>query len=247
MIILKNRKEIAALRDAGRIAAIVRNYVASHVAPGITTAELSELANKKMKELGAESAFLNYRGFPGIICVSVNDEVVHGIPGKRRIAIGDVVSIDIGVRYCGFIGDTATTVIAGISDTALAKLVSVTEKSLYNGIKKAVAGNHVGDISYVIEKTAKDAGFNVVRQFVGHGVGRNIHEEPEIPNFGEPATGPLLKEGMVIAIEPMLNMGGWEVEVMGDGWTVKTADGSISAHFEHMVSVGKTEAEILTK
>ena len=228
MIILKNKKEIAVLREAGKRAAIVRDYVASQVVPGITTLELAELAGGKMKELGCESAFLNYRGFPGLICISVNEEVVHGVPGKRSIKIGDVVSIDIGVRYKDFIGDTAKTVLVGVSNPSILRLCATAERALEEGIKKAVTGNKVGDISHAIEETARKAGFNVVKQFVGHGIGRNIHEDPEVPNFGQSGTGPLLKDGMVLAIEPMLSMGGWEVEILGDGWTVRTVDRSIA-------------------
>ena len=246
MIIVKNEREVAGMREAGRVAALVRDSVAARVSPGVTTAELGEFAGKCMREAGAESAFLNYRGFPGIICVSVNEEVVHGIPGPRRIALGDVVSVDIGVRYKGFVGDTAKTVLVGVSDPDIIRLAATAQDALLAGIGKAVAGNRVGDISHAVEAAATVAGFSVVRQFVGHGIGRNLHEAPEVPNFGQAGKGPKLRAGMTLAIEPMLNMGGWEVDVMGDGWTVRTRDGKPSVHCEHTVVVREDAAEVLT-
>jgi len=246
MIIVKNEKEIAGIREAGRVAARVRDAVVGKVSPGITTAELAEYAAGFMREAGAESAFLNYRGYPGIICVSVNEEVVHGIPGSRRIALGDLVSVDIGVRYKGFVGDTARTVLVGVNDPALVRLAATAESALTAAISKAVAGNRVGDISNAVETTATAAGFSVVRQFVGHGIGRNMHEAPEVPNFGQAGKGPRLRAGMTLAIEPMVNMGGWEVDVLEDGWTVRTRDGKPSVHCEHMVVVREGTAEVLT-
>lgn len=246
MIIVKNPAEIEQMGASGRIAAGVRDAVAARVTPGVTTGELADYAGELIREQGAESAFLGYRGYPGMICVSVNAEVVHGIPGERRIEVGDIVSIDVGVRYGGYIGDTAATVMVGVSDREVIRLVKTTEKALYAGIAMATAGGRLSDISHAIEQTATEAGFDVVRDFVGHGIGRTMHEEPQIPNFGKPGRGPRLKEGMTLAIEPMLNIGGSGVAVQDDGWTVLTRSGRPSAHFEHTVVVRNGEAEILT-
>ncbi len=228
------------------MAASIRDALAACIAPGMTTADLDEFALKKMHDFGARSAFKGYHGYPGHICVSVNEEVVHGIPGKRRIGLGDVVSVDVGVIFDGFVGDTALTVPVGTQDEEVFRLLDVTKQALVNGIEKAVAGSRVGDISHAVESTAKKAGFTVVREFVGHGIGRDMHEEPQIPNFGSPGRGPKLSDGMTLAIEPMVNLGGAGVEVMEDGWTVKTADRKASAHFEHTVLVQSANAEILT-
>ena len=208
--------------------------------------ELDELAARLIAGLGGKSAFLRYRGYPGNICISVNEEVVHGLPGERQIQMGDIVSIDIGVIYGGFVGDTATTVMVGVIDPDLIRLVAATERALHAGIGQARAGGHLSDISHEIERTATTAGFSVVRTFVGHGIGRSMHEDPQIPNFGPPGRGPRLKEGMTLAIEPMVNMGGSDVEIMEDGWTVLTVDRKPSVHFEHTVSIGEAGAEILT-
>ncbi len=234
------------MRASGKIAARVRDEVAARLQPGVTTLELSEFAGELMKRLGAESAFLGYHGYPGIICASVNEAVVHGIPDRRPIEIGDIVSIDVGVRHRGFIGDTATTVMVGVSDPDVMRLVAATKQALAAGIGAARAGNRVSDISHAIESVAVQAGFGVVRDFVGHGVGQSMHEEPQVPNFGPPGRGPLLKAGMTIAIEPMLNMGTAAVNVLDDGWTVVTQDRKPAAHFEHTVAIRDGEAEILT-
>jgi methionyl aminopeptidase len=196
--------------------------------------------------MGAKSAFLGYRGYPGNICISIDSEVVHGIPGERRIEIGQIVSLDVGVLYGGFVGDTATTVMVGVTDPDVMRLVRATEQALMAGIEMARAGNRLGDISNAVETTAVKAGYTVVRDFVGHGVGRKLHEDPQIPNFGTAGTGPKLKVGMTLAIEPMVNMGGCAVSVMGDGWTVRTVDGKPSAHFEHTVAIQEDGPEILT-
>ena len=247
MITVKNKSEIIAMREACRRAADVRDAVAAQVMPGVTTAELAACAEVRMRELGCVSAFLNYRGFPGLICVSVNDEVVHGIPGQRRIKLGDVVSLDVGVRYEGFVGDTATTVLVGVEDMLTIRQVQVAREALTFGIAEAKTGNRVGDISHAIERTVTGAGFSVVRQFVGHGIGRALHEDPEVPNFGSPGRGPLLKAGMTLAIEPMVNQGVGDVDVMKDGWTVCTHDRLPSVHVEHTVLVGVDGGQVLTQ
>ena len=246
MIIVKSATDLAGMRAAGRVAALVRDEVARIIGPGMTAGELSDCAVELMKKNGAESAFRGYRGYPGDICVSVNDGVVHGVPGKRKIRLGDIVSIDIGVKYEGFVGDTATTVMVGVTDSRVVNLVKVTERALEAGISVARAGRRLSDISNAIEQVAIGAGYSVVRQFVGHGIGRQMHEDPEIPNFGLPGRGPILKAGMTFCLEPMVNMGGADVKVEADGWTVVTLDGSPSAHFEHVIVVNDDEAEILT-
>jgi methionyl aminopeptidase len=199
-----------------------------------------------MRKNGAESAFLGYRGYPASICVSVNECVVHGIPGNRRIGIGDIVSLDVGIRFEGFIGDTATTVLVGVTDALVVQLVQSTEMALKAGIDAARAGGRLSDISHAVERVAVGRGFSVVRDFVGHGIGRKMHEDPQVPNFGAPGRGPRLKAGMTLAIEPMVNAGKPEVEVLSDGWTVVTKDRSYSAHFEHTIAITEDGAEILT-
>ncbi|MEI6787061.1 MAG: type I methionyl aminopeptidase [bacterium] len=246
MIILKNRDEIRKMRESGRIAATVRDEIASRISPGITTLELDEGARKLIASLGAKSAFLGYRGYPGAVCISIDSEVVHGIPGGRRIEIGQIVSLDVGVVYDGFVGDTATTVMVGVTDPEVIRLVRATELALMAGVEMARAGKRLGDLSNAIEMVAANAGFSVVRDFVGHGVGRQMHEDPQIPNFGNPGKGPKLKVGMTLAIEPMVNMGESAVEVLSDGWTVRTVDRKPSAHFEHTVAIGDEGPEILT-
>lgn len=246
MIAIRKGADLEAMRVSGRMAGEVRKSVAEKIKPGVTTQELSDYAEALIRDRGGESAFLGYHGFPGVICVSVNEVVVHGIPGNRRIEAGDVVSVDVGVRYNGFIGDTATTVMVGVTDPERIKLVKVTEEALEAGIEAACAGNHVSDISHAIEQVAVKGGFSIVREFVGHGVGSKMHEEPQIPNFGRPGRGPVLKSGMTLAIEPMVNLGDAGVEVMEDGWTVLTKDRRPSAHFEHTIVVCDGKAEILT-
>ncbi len=246
MIIIKTPLEIEAMRRVNRMTARVRDELAAMVRPGITTLELGNAAFELVQKLGATSAFYGYHGFPGHICVSINEEVVHGIPGRRVIKEGDIVSIDTGLAFGGFIGDTAVTVAAGEIDDKKKKLLEVTKAALDAGISKAVAGNRLGDISYAIQTVVEAAGFSVVREFVGHGIGRDMHEDPQIPNFGNPGRGPKLKPGMTFAIEPMVNVGGSKVKVLDDNWTAVTCDGSASAHFEHTVAVGATAPEILT-
>jgi methionyl aminopeptidase len=247
MIVIKTPNELEAMRRVNRMTAQVRDALAAMVRPGINTLELGNAAFEIIRKLGGTSAFYGYHGFPGQICVSINEEVVHGIPGKRIIRDGDIVSIDTGISFGGFIGDTAVTVAAGKIDGQKQKLLDVTQAALTAGISKAVADNHLGDISHAIQEVVEAAGFSVVREFVGHGIGRDMHEEPQIPNFGKVGRGPKLKPGMTLAIEPMVNMGGPKVKVLDDNWTAVTCDGSVSAHFEHTVAVGVSAPEILTR
>ena len=246
MIILKTRDEIRQMRESGRIAARVRDEVAAAVVPGVTTRELDQKAVALMEAMKAKSAFLGYHGYPGHICISIDAEVVHGIPGERRIEWGQIVSLDVGVVFGGFVGDTATTVMVGVTDGDVVRLVRSTEAALVAGIAQARAGNRLGDVSHAVESVAVGAGFSVVRDFVGHGIGRKMHEDPQIPNFGSPGRGPKLKVGMTLAIEPMVNMGVAAVKVLPDGWTVRTVDGKPSAHVEHTVAIGEDGPEILT-
>ena len=246
MIIIKNDEALVKMRESGRLAGLVRDKTAKMVAPGVTTLELSEYAGKMMVDLGAESAFLGYRGFPGQICVSINDAVVHGVPDDRRIELGDIVSLDVGVKYDGYMGDTATTVMVGVTDEDVIRLVQTTERSLVAGIEKACQGARLSDMSHAIEEVAVGEGFSVVTQFVGHGIGRNLHEDPQIPNFGPAGKGAILETGMTFCLEPMVNMGQAGVEVLSDGWTVLTKDRKPSAHFEHTVAVIGDRAEVLT-
>ena len=246
MIVVKNPAELDRMRESGRLAAEVLEKSASVIAPGVTTAEVEQYAAGLIKGYGAQSAFLGYRGYPGHVCISVNEEVVHGIPGPRRIDVGDIVSLDVGIRYDGFIGDTATTVMVGVTDPGVIGLVRATEKALRAGIDAAQPGRRLSDISHAIERAATDSGFTVVRQFVGHGIGRQMHEDPQVPNFELPGRGPLLKAGMTLALEPMVNLGRSAVRVQPDGWTVVAEDGKPSAHFEHTVAVRDGEAEVLT-
>lgn len=246
MIVLKSPEELSRMRLACQAAAEVLAEVALMVVPGRKTMELDEAAAELMRKRGGKSAFLGYRGYKGQICVSVNEEVVHGLPGDRRVQYGDIVSLDIGIVLDGFVGDNATTVAVGMIDWKVQRLLEVTEQSLAAGIAAARAGNRVGDISHAVQRMVEAAGFNVVREFVGHGVGRTLHEDPQVPNFGPPGKGPKLKAGMTLAIEPMTTLGGPAVELLRDGWTVVTQDRKPSAHFEHTVAITEGEPEILT-
>jgi methionyl aminopeptidase len=247
VIILKSSQEVAKMRRAGRIVADTIDEVTASVKPGMTTKDLDEIAEKSIRDREATPSFLGYRGFPASICSSLNDEVVHGIPGPRKLQAGDVLSLDFGAIWEGYHADSAVTVFVGEppSDEA-EKLVRVTEESLEAAISQVRAGNHLSDISNAVQNVVEGAGFTVVREYVGHGIGRNLHEDPQIPNYGPPGRGPELKTGLVIAIEPMVNMGGWETRVLADDWTVVTADGSLSAHFEHTVAVTDDGPEVLT-
>jgi methionyl aminopeptidase len=246
MIILKNERDIEAMRMSGAVAAEVLHLLGNWIKPGVTTKEIDNYAAQLIKERDAKSAFLGYRKYPGHACISVNDQVVHGLPSGRRVNFGDIISLDVGVIYRGYIGDTAKTVAVGGCDLLAQKLMEVTERALYEGIAQAVAGNRVVDISRVIQKCVESNGFSVVREFVGHGVGRSMHEEPQVPNFVDGKSSPKLRPGMTIAIEPMVNAGKPAVEILNDGWTVVTRDGLPSAHFEHTVLITESEPEILT-
>ncbi|NOX20944.1 MAG: type I methionyl aminopeptidase [Nitrospirae bacterium] len=248
MIIIKTRREIERMRKASAIVAEALNAIKEFISPGVTTKDLEQIAEDIIKRRGGKPAFKGYRGYPASICVSVNDEVVHGIPSTSVILKhGDIVSIDLGVVYDGYIGDAAITVPVGEITEEAKRLLEVTEKALYIGIQEAKVNKRVSDISNAIQRYVESHGFSVVRQFVGHGVGKQLHEEPQIPNFGPPGKGPKLKEGMTLAIEPMVNAGKYEVYVLDDGWTAKTADGSLSAHFEHTILIKRGGPEILTK
>ena len=243
---VKSPEELARMRVACQAAADVLAALVAMVAPGRRTKELDEAAAELIKARSGKSPFLGYRGYKGHICVSINEEVVHGVPGDRRVQYGDIVSLDVGIVVDGFVGDNATTVPVGMVDFKVQQLLEVTERALYAGIGAARAGNRVGDISNAVQRMVETAKFNVVREFVGHGVGRSMHEEPQIPNFGVAGRGPKLRPGMTLAIEPMTTLGNYAVELMDDGWTVVTADRTPAAHFEHTVAVTEGEPEILT-
>ncbi len=245
---IKNREEIKKIREACKIAAKVIEAIQNRIAPEIDTESLDEFAEKMILKLKAYPAFKGYRGYPKTICASINDEVVHGIPSRDRILkSGDIISIDLGVRFKGYYGDVAATFGVGKISPLAKKLIETTRNSLYIGISKAQAGNKLGDVSSAIETYVTQHGFSVVRRFVGHGIGKQLHEEPEIPNFGFPGEGPELKNGMVLAIEPMVNAGSYEVEILKDGWTAVTKDGKLSAHFEHTILISGEQPEILTE
>ena len=246
MIPVKSVAEIQKMRASCAAAAEILQTVAGMVEPGRTTKELDEVAGELIARFGGKSPFFGYKGYPGNICVSVNEEVVHGIPGKRRVQYGDIVSLDVGIVLDGYVGDNATTVAVGVVKPRTQELLRVTQMALEAGITQARAGNRVGDISHAVQSVVEGHGFSVVREFVGHGVGKKLHEEPQIPNYGRAGDGPKLKPGMTLAIEPMTNAGVTEVQMLNDGWTVVTADGQPSAHFEHTVLVTDGEPEILT-
>lgn len=250
MIPIKSAKEADKMRQACRTAGEILERVSELIRPGVTTKEIDQAAADLMNDAKVKSAFLGYRlghrVFPGNICISLNDEVVHGIGSQRRIQYGDVVKLDIGVIQDGWVGDTATTVPVGVIDQRTEKLLQVTERALGRAISLAHDGGRLGDICAAVEEEAVGNSFNVVREFVGHGVGRKLHEEPQVPNFGKRGSGPRLRPGMTLAIEPMINMGTASVRLLDDGWTVCTSDGMPSAHFEHTVLITKEEPEILT-
>ena len=246
-IIVKSDREIALMRQAGKIVATILQTLARQLRPGMKTKELDDIVNRELKSLGAKPSFKGYRGFPANLCVSINDEVVHGIPGERILNEGDIVSLDVGAIYMGFQADAAITVGVGEISSETKRLLEATEGTLKAGIAATRAGARLGDISAAIQRYAESRGFSVVREYTGHGIGRDMHEEPLIPNFGMPGTGPVLKKGMTFALEPMVNIGDWRTRLGDDGWTVLTADGSLSAHFEHTIAITDGEAEVLTR
>jgi methionyl aminopeptidase len=245
-IIIKSAEEIAVMRQAGRIVATVLQTLKARVKPGMKTRELDIIAIAETEKLGAIPSFLGYRGYPASVCVSVNDEIVHGIPGERVLNDGDIVSIDFGAIYKDFQGDAAITVGVGNISPEAKKLMESTEGALKAGIDAVHAGGRLGDISAAIQDYAESRGYSVVREYTGHGIGRNMHEDPQIPNFGLPGQGPVLKKGMALALEPMVNIGDWRTRLEDDNWTVKTSDGSLSAHFEHTIAVTDNGSEVLT-
>ena len=246
MISIKTAREIEIMKEGGKIAAHILKLLGKSACPGIETRELDQIARQEIKKAGAKAAFLNHRGYPAATCISINDEVVHGIPSDKVIKEGDIVGIDLGVLHRGYHSDTAITVGVGKISAEKKRLLEITEKSLYEGLSLVKEGVYLGDIQSKIQKTIEKAGYSVVRDLAGHGIGKNLQEPPSIPNFGKPKTGPILKEGMVLAIEPMVATGDWHVKILKDGWTVVTADGSDSAHFEHTIAVTKRGFEILT-
>jgi len=246
-IIIKSDDEITIMRCAGRIVAQTLQRLVEELRPGLVVKELDKVVRREFEKHHVVPTFLGYHGYPATVCVSVNEEIVHGIPGKRVIQDGDVVSLDLGCTYRGFVADSALTVIVGTETPETRKLVDVTKTALDEGIKHAVAGHRLGEISHAIETYVESHKLGVVREYVGHGVGRDMHEEPQVPNYGPPERGPLLKKGMVLALEPMVTTGDWHTRQMGDNWTVTTIDGSLAAHFEHTIAITENGAEVLTR
>lgn len=247
MIKIKSNREIELMREAGRITKAALNAAGKAVRPGVTTKEIDNIVRKTIEDAGAKPSFLGYRGFPGSACVSVNSEVIHGIPSaRRRIENGDIVKIDVGAFYRGYHGDCAATFAAGTVSPEVKRLIDVTRQSFYEGIRFARKGQRISDISHAVQTYVEQNGFSVVREFLGHGVGANLHEDPEVPNFGEPGRGPRLLPGMVIAVEPMVNQGRYGVKVLDDGWTVITTDQKLSAHYENTILITEGAPEILT-
>jgi methionyl aminopeptidase len=245
-VYLRGKEEIDAIREAARLVARTLTMLGREIRPGVSTQRLDELAESFIRDHGARPAFKGYRGFPASICPSINDEVVHGIPGARTLAEGDIVGMDVGVEKDGYYGDAACTFPVGKVGADVERLLQVTREALMRGVAQAKAGNRVGDISHAIQSHVEAHGFSVVRSLVGHGIGRHMHEEPQVPNYGTPDRGPRLMAGQVLAIEPMVNVGAPDVVTRPDGWTVVTKDGSLSAHFEHTVAVGAEGPEILS-
>jgi methionyl aminopeptidase len=246
VIVCKSPAEIEKMRAANLLVAQVLEDLAAMVAPGVSTADLDAAAEARVRAAGAEPAFKGYRGYPATLCASVNEQVVHGIPGRRELAAGDIVSLDMGVKLGGYYGDSAVTVAVGPVGEDVKRLLRVTQEALEAGIAQVRVGGRISDIGHAIQQHVEAEGFSVVREFVGHGIGAALHEEPQIANYGEPGRGPRLAEGMTLAIEPMVNMGKAAVRVLADGWTAVTKDGSLSAHFEHTVAVTKNGPDVLT-
>jgi methionyl aminopeptidase len=246
MIILKSKSEIEKMAVACRIVAEVLEVLVRAVRPGLTTLELDSLAERSIRTRGGVPAFKGYRGFPNTLCVSLNEQVVHGIPSKRRLRAGDIVGLDLGAKWEGYYGDAAVTIPVGEIPSESQRLLATAREALYMGVKEVGPGKHLSDISHAIQSYVEARGYSVVRTFVGHGIGTALHEEPQVPNFGPPGRGPRLKPGIVLAIEPMVNIGGADVEILNDGWTVVTTDGQLSAHFEHTVAITDEGPQILT-
>jgi methionyl aminopeptidase len=246
MIILKSKSEVEKMAKACRIVAEVLDVLVRAARPGLTTLELDALAERGIRTRGGVPAFKGYRGFPNTLCVSINEQVVHGIPSKRRLRTGDIIGLDLGAKWEGYYGDAAITIPVGLIPAETGCLLATAREALYMGIKEVSPGKHLSDISHTIQRYAEARGYSVVRAFVGHGIGTALHEEPQVPNFGPPGRGPRLKAGMVLAIEPMVNIGVADVEILDDGWTVVTADGQLSAHFEHTVAITDEGPQILT-
>ena len=247
MVYLRDRREIEVIRAAAQLVARTLDMLGREIRPGVTTAALDRLAETFIRDHGGRPAFKGYRGFPATICPSVNDEVVHAIPGPRRLGDGDMIGVDVGVEMNGYYGDSARTFAVGEVSPEVRRLMQVTREALLEGVARARGGNRVGDISHAIQTHVEHHGFSIVRALVGHGIGREMHEEPQVPNYGPPDRGPRLMIGQVLAIEPMVNVGGPEVVTQPDGWTVVTKDGSLSAHFEHTVALGPNGPEILSE
>lgn len=246
MIAIKNSRELRAMKEACIISARALQLAGKAIEPGVTTGEVDRIVRQYIESEGATPSFLGYGGFPASACISINEQVIHGIPGKRVIHAGDIVSVDVGACLNGFHGDNAATFAAGEVSSEAQALMDATRESLYEGIRAAVAGGRVGDIGAAVQRYVEVRGYSVVRQFVGHGVGTNLHEDPSVPNFGTPGRGPRLLPGMTLAIEPMINAGTGDVRILGDGWTTVTKDGRLSAHFEHTVAITDHGPEILT-
>jgi methionyl aminopeptidase len=248
LIQIKSQREIELMREAGRILDLTRTMLKQHVKPGISTYQLDQLAEDYIISLGAVPSFKGYHGFPGSICTSINEVVVHGIPSSKKfLKEGDIITLDFGVNYKGYHADSATTYPVGKVSPEIEKLLEITEKSLYVGLEQAMPGHHVSDISHAIEAFVKPHGYGIVEEFTGHGIGRDLHEEPYVPNFGKPGQGPILKPGMTFCVEPMINLGTKRVKVLTDNWTTVTVDKKPSAHFEHMIVITETGYDILTK
>jgi methionyl aminopeptidase len=247
MIVCKTPREIEIMREAGRIVALTHRELKKHIIPGITTKELDSIAEEFITSQGAEASFKGYHGFTGSICASVNNELVHGIPGDRVLVEGDIISIDIGAKYNGYHGDSAWTYGVGKIDEEAQRLLDITEESLYRGLNEAKPGERLSNISHAIQTYVETNGFSIVREYVGHGIGQELHEDPQIPHFGPPNRGPRLKPGMVICVEPMVNAGSRYVNTLADNWTVVTVDGKLCAHFEHTIAITETGFEVLTK
>lgn len=246
MIAIKNSRELRAMKEACVVSARALQLAGKAIEPGVTTGEVDRIVRHYIESQGATPSFLGYGGFPASACISINDQVIHGIPGKRVIKAGDIVSVDVGACLNGFHGDNAATFAAGEISPDAQALMDATRESLYEGIRAAMAGGRVGDIGAAVQRYVEVRGYSVVRQFVGHGVGTNLHEDPSVPNFGTPGRGPRLLPGMTLAIEPMINAGAYEVKILGDGWTTVTKDGSLSAHFEHTIAITPDGPVILT-